>query len=118
MAFSALRRRPGRGAPAGQRGHGPARRPPSAGRGNPLVPPPRLPYRSVDPIDGTKSFVRECPFFSTQIALMRRVIEAHPERLALARTAELVIVAVIDEAQTREVLFGASQVSQHLAPKR
>ena len=27
----------------------------------------------VDPIDGTKSFVRECPFFSTQIALMRLV---------------------------------------------
>ena len=26
----------------------------------------------VDPIDGTKSFVREYPFFSTQIALMRR----------------------------------------------
>jgi histidinol-phosphatase len=26
----------------------------------------------VDPIDGTKSFVRECPFFSTQIALLRR----------------------------------------------
>jgi len=25
----------------------------------------------VDPIDGTKSFVRECPFFSTQIALQR-----------------------------------------------
>jgi histidinol-phosphatase len=25
----------------------------------------------VDPIDGTKSFVREAPFFSTQIALMR-----------------------------------------------
>ncbi len=25
----------------------------------------------VDPIDGTKSFVRHCPFFSTQIALMR-----------------------------------------------
>ena len=25
----------------------------------------------VDPIDGTKSFVRGCPFFSTQIALMR-----------------------------------------------
>jgi histidinol-phosphatase len=25
----------------------------------------------VDPIDGTKSFVRECPFFSTQVALMR-----------------------------------------------
>jgi histidinol-phosphatase len=25
----------------------------------------------VDPIDGAKSFVRECPFFSTQIALMR-----------------------------------------------
>src|SRR5580658_4022939 len=25
----------------------------------------------VDPIDGTKSFVRECPFFSTQIALFR-----------------------------------------------
>jgi histidinol-phosphatase len=25
----------------------------------------------VDPIDGTKSFVRELPFFSTQIALMR-----------------------------------------------
>jgi len=25
----------------------------------------------VDPIDGTKSFVRECPFFSTQIALWR-----------------------------------------------
>src|SRR5215469_9225069 len=25
----------------------------------------------VDPIDGTKSFVREEPFFSTQIALMR-----------------------------------------------
>ncbi|HVN44903.1 MAG TPA: inositol monophosphatase family protein [Steroidobacteraceae bacterium] len=25
----------------------------------------------VDPIDGTKSFVREVPFFSTQIALMR-----------------------------------------------
>jgi histidinol-phosphatase len=25
----------------------------------------------VDPIDGTKSFVRECPLFSTQIALMR-----------------------------------------------
>jgi histidinol-phosphatase len=25
----------------------------------------------VDPIDGTKSFIRECPFFSTQIALMR-----------------------------------------------
>jgi histidinol-phosphatase len=25
----------------------------------------------VDPIDGTKSFVRECPFFSTQIALRR-----------------------------------------------
>lgn len=25
----------------------------------------------VNPIDGTKSFVRECPFFSTQIALMR-----------------------------------------------
>jgi histidinol-phosphatase len=25
----------------------------------------------VDPIDGTKSFVRECPFFSTQIALLR-----------------------------------------------
>lgn len=25
----------------------------------------------VDPIDGTKSFVREIPFFSTQIALMR-----------------------------------------------
>jgi histidinol-phosphatase len=25
----------------------------------------------VDPIDGTKSFVRECPFFSTQIALMQ-----------------------------------------------
>src|SRR5688572_13872938 len=28
----------------------------------------------VDPIDGTKSFVRECPFFSTQIALMREEI--------------------------------------------
>ena len=26
----------------------------------------------VDPIDGTKAFVREIPFFSTQIALMRR----------------------------------------------
>jgi len=26
----------------------------------------------VDPIDGTKSFIRECPFFSTQIALSRR----------------------------------------------
>ena len=26
----------------------------------------------VDPIDGTKAFVRECPFFSTQIALMRQ----------------------------------------------
>jgi histidinol-phosphatase len=26
----------------------------------------------VDPIDGTKSFVRECPFFSTQITLMRQ----------------------------------------------
>ncbi len=26
----------------------------------------------VDPIDGTKSFVRECPFFSTQIALHAR----------------------------------------------
>ena len=25
----------------------------------------------VDPIDGTKSFVRQCPFFSTQIALLR-----------------------------------------------
>ena len=25
----------------------------------------------VDPLDGTKSFVRDCPFFSTQIALMR-----------------------------------------------
>lgn len=25
----------------------------------------------VDPIDGTKSFVRDCPFFSTQIALLR-----------------------------------------------
>src|SRR5215467_2051327 len=25
----------------------------------------------VDPIDGTKSFVREAPYFSTQIALMR-----------------------------------------------
>jgi histidinol-phosphatase len=25
----------------------------------------------VDPIDGTKSFVRECPFYSTQIALLR-----------------------------------------------
>ena len=25
----------------------------------------------VDPIDGTKCFVRDCPFFSTQIALMR-----------------------------------------------
>lgn len=25
----------------------------------------------VDPIDGTKSFVRDCPFFSTQIALAR-----------------------------------------------
>ena len=25
----------------------------------------------VDPIDGTKGFVRQCPFFSTQIALMR-----------------------------------------------
>src|ERR1700749_1254879 len=31
----------------------------------------------VDPIDGTKSFVRECPFFSTQIALM------HAGRLVL-----------------------------------
>ena len=26
----------------------------------------------VDPIDGTKSFIRDCPFFSTQIALMRQ----------------------------------------------
>ena len=26
----------------------------------------------VDPLDGTKSFVRDTPFFSTQIALMRR----------------------------------------------
>lgn len=26
----------------------------------------------IDPIDGTKSFVRGCPFFSTQIALMHR----------------------------------------------
>jgi histidinol-phosphatase len=25
----------------------------------------------IDPIDGTKSFIRKCPFFSTQIALMR-----------------------------------------------
>ena len=25
----------------------------------------------VDPIDGTKSFVRDCPFFSTQVALWR-----------------------------------------------
>jgi histidinol-phosphatase len=25
----------------------------------------------VDPIDGTKSFIRQCPFFSTQIALAR-----------------------------------------------
>jgi histidinol-phosphatase len=25
----------------------------------------------VDPLDGTKSFVRDCPFFSTQIALLR-----------------------------------------------
>jgi histidinol-phosphatase len=36
----------------------------------------------VDPIDGTKSFVRECPFFSTQIALMRggRFVLASPAR--------------------------------------
>jgi len=27
----------------------------------------------IDPIDGTKSFVREYPFFSTQIALMRNI---------------------------------------------
>ncbi len=27
----------------------------------------------VDPLDGTKSFVRDTPFFSTQIALMRGV---------------------------------------------
>jgi histidinol-phosphatase len=26
----------------------------------------------VDPIDGTKGFVRQCPFFSTQIALMQQ----------------------------------------------
>lgn len=26
----------------------------------------------VDPLDGTKSFIRHCPFFSTQIALLRR----------------------------------------------
>jgi len=26
----------------------------------------------IDPIDGTKSFVRDCPFFSTQVALMQR----------------------------------------------
>ncbi|MEO6186204.1 MAG: inositol monophosphatase family protein, partial [Steroidobacteraceae bacterium] len=26
----------------------------------------------VDPLDGTKSFVRDTPFFSTQIALLRR----------------------------------------------
>jgi len=25
----------------------------------------------VDPLDGTKSYIRECPFFSTQIALLR-----------------------------------------------
>jgi histidinol-phosphatase len=25
----------------------------------------------VDPLDGTKSFIRDCPYFSTQIALMR-----------------------------------------------
>ncbi|HTW38052.1 MAG TPA: inositol monophosphatase family protein [Steroidobacteraceae bacterium] len=25
----------------------------------------------VDPLDGTKSFIRDCPFFSTQIALVR-----------------------------------------------
>ncbi len=25
----------------------------------------------VDPLDGTKSFIRDCPFFSTQVALMR-----------------------------------------------
>jgi histidinol-phosphatase len=25
----------------------------------------------VDPLDGTKSFIRDCPFFSTQIALIR-----------------------------------------------
>jgi histidinol-phosphatase len=25
----------------------------------------------VDPLDGTKSFIRDCPFFSTQIALLR-----------------------------------------------
>src|SRR6218665_610534 len=28
--------------------------------------------RLVDPLDGTKSFVRDTPFFSTQIALLRR----------------------------------------------
>ena len=34
----------------------------------------------VDPIDGTKSFVREMPFFSTQIALLRAGISCSGSR--------------------------------------
>ena len=41
-------------------------------------------------------------------------VQASPA--ALARAADLVIVAVVDEAQTREVLFGADGVAQGLAP--
>ena len=36
------------------------------------VPPVRRSFWLVDPLDGTKSFVRDTPFFSTQIALMHR----------------------------------------------
>ncbi|MCP5269954.1 MAG: NAD(P)-dependent oxidoreductase [Burkholderiaceae bacterium] len=41
---------------------------------------------------------------------------AHPTPAALARHCALVIVSVVDAAQTREVLFGAEGIVQGLAP--
>ena len=44
----------------------------------------------VDPIDGTKAFVREYPMFSTQIALMRRG-QNHPRRVERAGYGETLL---------------------------
>ena len=46
----------------------------------------------VDPIDGTKSFVRECPFFSTQIALMRGGIGSDAEVREIVEESRAVII--------------------------
>ncbi|NNM13724.1 MAG: inositol-phosphate phosphatase [Gammaproteobacteria bacterium] len=66
----------------------------------------------IDPIDGTKSFVREYPFFSTQIALMQRSSNGDELVLGVSSAPQFEEIAYAIQGQDAKLNENKIQVSK------